>query len=68
MADTIPNGLWLELAMHRYSMRSAAKAINMPIGTFSSRMNKKTEWKMSEIIKLSTLLKISCEQFIEYAG
>ena len=59
------NKLLVKMQQERYTQRLAARKIGMPIGVFNSRIHKKTEWKMSEMVEICKLLNITAEQFIE---
>lgn len=47
------------LKQKRYSQRAIAQEIGVSVGTFNSRMQKKTSWLLSEVCKIQEILGIS---------
>lgn len=52
----------------QFSQRAFAPLAGMSVGTFNSRTQGTTEWKLSEAVKISELIGISVEQFNQNCG
>lgn len=50
----------------RYSQRSLAKKIGMPVAVMNSRINGRTDWRITEALVISKLLDIKYNQIVEF--
>lgn len=58
--------LWLLMKEHRYSVTSLADKVAMKQSTLWTKINKKTEFTVSEAVKIANVLGIKCAEIEKY--